>query len=262
LFLRFRLGAIDGALGVSWDRVFELAAQAGLEGVELGVGEDYFKTKLWNAEGRRELRELSEASGVVIPSICLHTYWRFSFASNEEKTRAKARQVAEQAAEIASELGARNLLIPLTSAEGVKPEEARARWVQGIGSCANVAEDSGVIYALENVGQPFARSGAQLSSIVDEIGSPAVRAYYDPGNAVHANLDPVVDIGVLGERISQVHMKDPGGVHLGEGRMDIPSVLRALEDVGFTGWLILETQPTDDPLAACRMNLEFLRKIL
>ncbi|MEM2920720.1 MAG: sugar phosphate isomerase/epimerase family protein [Candidatus Bathyarchaeia archaeon] len=258
----FRLGAIDDALGVSWDKVFDLAAQAGLEGVELGVGEDYFKTKLWKKEGRRELKGLSEASGVTIPSICLHTYWRFSFASNEEKTRARAQQVAEQAAEIASELGARNLLIPLTSAEGVNPEKARLRWVQGIKSCANMAESFGVIYALENVGQPFARSGEQLSSIIDEIGSSAVRAYYDPGNAVHANLDPVVEIGILGKRISQVHMKDPGGVHLGEGRMDIPDVLRALEGVGFTGWLIMETEPTDDPLAACRRNVEFLRKFM
>jgi len=260
--LRFRLGAIDGVLKASWEEVFKLASKAGLEGVELGVGEDYFKTKLWNVEGRRELKELSEASGIPIVSICLHTYWRFSFASNEEKTRIRARQVAEQAAEFASELGAKNLLIPLTSAEGVNPEEAKVRWIRGMMSCASVTEKLGVTYALENVGQPFARSGAQLASIVDEIGSPAVRAYYDPGNAVYANLDPVVDIGILGRRISQVHMKDPGGVHLGEGRMDIPSVLGALEDAGFTGWLILETQPTNDPLAACRRNLEFLRKLL
>lgn len=260
--MRFRLGAIDGALGASWDRVFELAAQIGLEGVELGVGEDYFKTKLWNEEGTRELRSLSEASGVAIVSICLHTYWRLSFASSEEKTRMRARQVAEQAAEIASELGARNLLIPLTSAEGVKPEEARMRWVQGMMSCAHVAEGLGIIYALENVGQPFARSGAQLASIIDEIGSPSVKAYYDPGNAVHANLNPVIDISILNRRISQVHMKDPGGIHLGEGRMDIPTVLGALKNIGFTGWIILETQPTDNPLVACRMNLEFLRRLL
>lgn len=40
------------------------------------------------------------------------------------------------------------------------------------------------------------------------------------------------------------------------------SVLGALKNVGFTGWIILEIQPTDNPLVACRMSLEFLRRLL
>ncbi|MBO3803481.1 MAG: sugar phosphate isomerase/epimerase [Candidatus Brockarchaeota archaeon] len=253
---------MDEALGQPWESLFEVAARVGFDGVELGVGENYGETKLWKSEGRRELRRSSESCGVAIASICLHSYWRFSFASNEEAVRRRASEIAEQAAFVASEVGARNLLVPVTSAEGVSCEEARSRWVREIRSCAPAAEKFGVIYALENVGQPFAETGKQLASMIDEVGSPAVKAYYDPGNAVYRGLDPVADIKALGWRISQVHVKDPGGELLGEGKMDIKSVVEALEEVGFGGWFILETPATDDPIGAGKKNLEFLRRLL
>jgi len=257
-----RIGSMDGSLAQPWERLFEVAAQIGFEGVELGVGEDYSKTKLWKKEGRRELRALSEASKVSIASICLHAYWRFSFAGSEGEITRKASEIAEEAAGIANEMGARNLLIPVTSAEGVAAEEARTRWIQGIKSCAKTAEEYGVVYALENVGQPFATTGKQLASIVDEINSPAVKVYYDPGNAIYKNLDPLVDIRNLGSRISQVHMKDPGGDHLGEGKMDIASVIKALKAINFNGWIMLETPATKDPFKAGEINLGYLRRLL
>ncbi|MEM2960712.1 MAG: sugar phosphate isomerase/epimerase family protein [Candidatus Bathyarchaeia archaeon] len=260
--MAIKIGVMDGSLGQTWENLFKVAAQIGFDGVELGVRENYGDTKLWKAEGRNELKRASEESGVAIASICLHSYWRFSFASNEEAIRMRASEIAEQAAFIASEVGARILLIPVTSAEGVSAEEARRRWVQGIRSCASVAESYGVIYALENVGQPFAETGKQLASIIDEVNSSAVKAYYDPGNAVYHKLDPLEDIKALGRRISQVHIKDPGGNLLGEGRMDIRSVIEALKDIDFNGWFILETPATQDPLKAGKKNLEFLRKLL
>ena len=257
-----KIGSMDGSLAQPWERLFEVAAKIGFEGVELGVGENYSQTKLWKEEGRQELKALSKASNVVIASICIHSYWRFSFAGSEGKISRTAHEIAEEAAAIAHEVGARNLLIPVTSAEGVTAEEARKRWIEGIKSCADTAEGYGVVYALENVGQPFATTGKQLASIVDEINSPAVKVYYDPGNAIYKNLDPLEDIRVLGGRISQIHMKDPGGDHLGEGKMDIPSVIKALKAINYNGWIMLETPETDDPIKASEMNLKYLRRLL
>ena len=123
--------------------------------------------------------------------------------------------VARSATAIASEIGAKNLLIPLTQLSEVTSEKARDLWIHGIRSCVKSAEDHEVAYALENVNKLFARTGEQLASIVDEINSPYVKVYYDPANAVHANLNPLEDIAILGKRISQVHIKDPPGKHLG-----------------------------------------------
>jgi len=257
-----KIGVIDGALAQPWERIFDVAAKIGFEGVELGVRKDYEDTKLWNARGRLELRELSETFNIPIASICLHVYWQISFASPEESIRRKAADIARSAAAIASEIGSKNLLIPLTQSPGIPPEKARELWIQGIKSCVKSAEDHEVIYALENVNRPFAKTGEQLASIVDEINSPFVKVYYDPANAVHAGLNPLDGIGVLRERISQVHIKDPPGKYLGEGIVDLPSILKALRDSGYDGWFILETPATENPMEAGIRNLCYLRGVL
>lgn len=127
--MTIRIGAIDSALAQPWASLFKVAAQIGFEGVELGVREDYSETELWEKEGREKLKEYSAASNVAIASICLHSYWHFGFASPEKATRRRASEIAEESAAIASEMGARNLLIPVTSAEGVTAQEARERWI-------------------------------------------------------------------------------------------------------------------------------------
>ena len=90
--ISFRLGALDSILsgkdGLSWEQAYHRAGELGFEGMELGVGRDYGQTELWNAEGRRRLRGISEASGVLTPSICLHSFWAYSFADEEEIGRA------------------------------------------------------------------------------------------------------------------------------------------------------------------------------
>jgi len=257
-----KIGAMDGALKQPWERLFDVAAKIGFEGVELGVRKDYEDTKLWDVQGRLTLKKLSETCNIPIASICLHVYWQISFASSEESVRKKAVDIARSAAAIASEIGAKNLLLPLTQPTEMPPEKARELWIQGIKSCVKSAENHEVIYALENVNRPFAKTGEQLASIVDEINSPFVKVYYDPANAVRAGLNPLEDVEILGKRISQVHIKDPPGKYLGEGKVDLPSILKALKDAGYNGWLILETPATENPIEAGIRNLCYLRGVL
>jgi len=257
-----KIGAIDGSLGQPWETLFGFAAQLGFEGVELGVGADYAETKLWNPAGRGELKALAGEAGIAICSVCCHSYWSFSFASADVAVRAQAAAIAREAAAAAADVGAGHLLIPVTSAEGASPNEAQARWVEGMKSVAPAASAAGVVFCIENVGQPFATTADQIAGLVDAIDHPAVMAYFDPGNAVYAGLDPVAYARSLGARIGQVHIKDPGGDLLGEGKVDLAGVVAALHDVAFDGWLVLETPTTDDPAAAGEANRRYLERLL
>jgi sugar phosphate isomerase/epimerase len=59
-----------------------------------------------------------------------------------------------------------------------------------------------------------------------------------------------------------VHIKDREADLLGEGTVDIPACVETLAEVGYDGWLILETPATEEPLAAGEYNLEYLRKVV
>jgi sugar phosphate isomerase/epimerase len=217
---------------------------------------------LWDKAGRAELLKLSQQTGVVTPSICLHSYWQYSFADPDPAVRARAGSIAREAAEIAAELGAKHILIPLTCPEGIEAAIAQARWVEGVRGCAGAAEAYGVVFDLENVGRSFGNTPQQILGIVEAIDSPAVRVYYDPGNAVASGLDPLQGIEALDRTIGQVHVKEIGGKLLGEGRVPWPQLIATLKKVGYEGWLVLETSPTDDPKAAAQANLTTLRQLI
>ncbi len=160
------IGALDSVLtgkwnAMDWDIYYDIAQRLGFDGIELGVGEKYDETQLWDKNGRRRLLNLSRQSGVVTSSVCLHSYWNYSFAHPEAAVRQRARRIAQEAAPIAAELGAKHILIPLTCPKEVDDATARARWLEGIGSCAQAAEAAGVFFCLENVGKEVCRSGVQ-----------------------------------------------------------------------------------------------------
>lgn len=257
-----QIGIIDGSLNLPWEKLFDAARQLGFAGVELGVGKDYDKSKLWSAEGRRELAGLSQKTDVAIASLCLHSYWNYSFADPSAVTQKTAAQIATDAAAIARELRAQNILIPLTYAREITPAQATRRWVDRVQRVAPAAERAGVVFCLENVGQPFAKNAQQVADLVDAIGSPAVKVYYDPGNALSAGLDPLREIPLLGPRIAQVHIKEIGADLLGQGKMKFKSILAALRDIGYDGWLVLETPATSDPVKSQAANLSYLEALL
>lgn len=263
----YKIGTIDTVLTgekrtLAWDSYYPLAQSLGFEGIELGVGADYDQTQLWDKAGRARLLNLSQQTGVATPSICLHSYWRYSFADPDPAVRDRAGRIAREAAEIAAELGARHILIPLTCPEGVEAATAQARWIEGVGACAGAAEACGVVFDLENVGRAFGNTPQQILAMVEAIGSPAVAVYYDPGNAVNTGLDPQQGIETLAGAIGQVHVKEIGGKLLGQGRVPWPQLIATLKQVGYEGWLVLETDPTDDPKAAALANLNTLRQLI
>jgi len=58
-----------------------------------------------------------------------------------------------------------------------------------------------------------------------------------------------------------VHIKDsPSDEMLGRGRIDFKAVIETLKKVGFDGYLMLETQSTEDSIAAAYENLAYLKK--
>lgn len=258
-----RYGIRDGCLNEPWEKLFAVAHRLGFDGVELDIGGDFRQSMWWTADGMARLRSAIQQSGAELASVCLGAYWSISPASRDPQVRAAARELAIGSLRRCRDLGARWILAPITPAQDVPHEEARQRWIEEMRACAPVAEETEVYLALENVGAGSAQSASDLLAIVEGIGSPYVKAYYDPGNGLSLGNDPVAEILLLGaERIVEIHAKDPGGELLGEGKLDWDAVAAAIKQIGYSGYVVLETPRTSDPERAARHNLAFLRERL
>ena len=97
--------------------------------------------------------------------------------------------------------------------------------------------------------------------ILDAVGSPAVKVYYDVSNSLRRGYDIYKEIPQLGDNIVRFHMKEKGCL-LGGGDVDFARVREAIDKIGYRDWLVIESATVKGrPLVDCyRHNLALLRK--
>ena len=116
-----------------------------------------------------------------------------------------------------------------------------------------MARDLKVIIAVEEVWNKFLLSPMEFARYVDEFDSPWLKAYFDVGNVVLYAF-PQDWIRTLGSRIVKIHLKDFNfdrrngrftWKNIGEGDIDWPEVRRALNDIGYRGYVTTEVNAGD-----------------
>lgn len=253
-----KIGVRNGTLDVGHEEAFAVAGELGFDGVELDVPQEYAGVALFDAAGREKLKRL--AGKTELASVCLGAFWQVSPASPDEKVRAEAEDILRKTIDGCNDLGAGLILAPITGVEGEEREAMHSRWVELLKRAAPLAEEKHVAICVENCGGKYRTTAPDQLSIVDAVGNDWVKAYFDMANSQAFGADPAEGIMLLGKGLGAVHVKDTKGNMLGEGEVDFASVRAALNDVGYDGWLILETPGKDDPKESARINLEFTRK--
>jgi hexulose-6-phosphate isomerase len=221
-------------------------------------------------EHREEIRRAAIDADVDISSLCLGALWHYPFTSPDEAYRKRGVEIVQAAVPLAQSLGARCILLPIGQPAGLSDKDAWDRTVRSLAECLPVAEEAGVILAVENVCSPFLKGAPELGRLVDELASPACRIYYDVGNGVWIGLDPAEEILELGERIAQFHLKNrsslrgtPGTdtVSVSDpGIVPYERVFDAIRSLGYDGYLTVEVPTLDkDADKIARENLAAIR---
>lgn len=255
-----KFGARTGVLKQPTERVFQEAQKIGFDGIEFDLARDYKNDILWTKEGRGRLLDLTRGTGVEVSSVCLGALWGQTFASDEAEDRRRAKEVVTEAARFTPELGTNVILVPIVGVENQDAAVGVERWVAGLRECAPVAEQTGAVLALENVGRSPANSAPSIKTILEQVSSPAVKAYYDVGNGKSLGYDPLEELRLLGKQVAQVHIKGVKSAQLWENTLDMTAVARTLKQIGYDGYLVFETQATEDPLEGAARNLKLLKE--
>lgn len=144
-------------------------------------------------------------------------------------------------------------------------DEAYRNGVETLRQAAATAEQLGVDIAVEFVWNGFLFSPLEMKRFLEEIGSPRVGFYFDPGNMAVFQY-PQHWLRILGKHTKLVHLKDwKGGALKGawtpllEGEVDFPTLMRELHALGYDGPLTSEVEPY---LAPLEKTAEAIRKIM
>lgn len=99
------------------------------------------------------------------------------------------------------------------------------------------AEEAGVVIGIET-----ALDAAGDVRILEDVSSPAIRIYFNFASALKNGRDLCKELRVLGkDHICQIHSTDTNGVWLENNtRLDMPEVEQTLDDMDWSGWLVIE----------------------
>jgi sugar phosphate isomerase/epimerase len=152
---------------------------------------------------------------------------------------------------------------------------------------AQYADSVNAHFAVETGPEPASR----LCAFLDTLGSTGVGVNLDPANLVMVlKDDPVKAVHTLKKYIVHTHAKDGVNLHpvnpeyfyrvfhpvpadffkiqyfkelpLGTGDVDFPNYLKALEEIGFKGFLTIEREVGEDPAKDIRTAYDFLKKTI
>lgn len=230
-----RIGITDWTIGAkSKLEAFDLARQSRLGSVQASftpVPEDG-ETDLSTERDREALLRKSEETGVAIASTAMGIFNRVPF-----KAAPEAVEWAGAGVEATHQLGLEVMLLAFFGKNDLKNDaEGTAETIRRLKQVAPLAEDRNVTLGLETT-----IDADEHLHIIESVGSPAVKVYYDTGNSQGNGYDIEKEIRQLGrELICEVHVKDKSGEIFGQGEVDFVGALEALEEIGYDRWFILE----------------------
>ncbi len=248
-----RLGVCDWTIGKTGDpAALGLAGSLGLDGVQVSLVPKGDSLALINPALRRAYLETAERTGVAIASLAIGDLNGVPLKSDPRAERWLAEGI-----DIAAAMSVKIILVPFFGKGDLKGDPAGIdAVVAALKRLAPKAEAKGIVLALENT----LTAGENLK-ILDRAGSPAIQVYYDVANSQDAGYPILDEIRMLGARIVEVHAKDTKDLY-GKGSIDFPAVRKAMEDAGFSGWLVMEG--TKMPLGlepSVRYDADYLRSV-
>lgn len=236
----------------------DIAKKAGFEGVELSLDMTGEVSLESTEKDLKEVKKNIEDKGLELYSLATGMFWDFPITSNDPAKAQKAKEIVKKQIESAAILGCSSILvIPglvnadfIDGCEVIEYDVAYDRSLKAISELGEIAKQYKVNMGLENVWNKFLVSPIELRDFIDKIDNPYVGSYLDIGNVLF-NGYPEHWVKILGGRIKAVHFKDyrraAGGLHgfvdLLAGDVDYPAVVKALNDIGYKGWVSGEMIP-------------------
>jgi sugar phosphate isomerase/epimerase len=243
---------------------WEFAVAAGYDAIELrGRGGYAFRDRL------PELRRAA-ADGIVMPTVCVDMP-HFLGAFDPDLRADAIAQMTSQLSVIA-EIGGLAAVTPASYgmfSRRLPPFEPprsaagdRAVLLDGLGALGEHAAREGVTLCLEPLNRyedHMVNRLDQAADLIREVGLDSVRICAD---TYHMNIEedrPADAVRAAAPWLGHVQVSDSNRYQPGAGHLDWPAVLRALDEVGYGGYLAVECRLRGEPAAAVAGIPAFLR---
>ena len=236
------------------EQFIDYCAEQDLDGCELTA---YYFPKEITADYLLSLKERTFRLGLDISGTAIGN----NFCLPEGEAREIQLKMCRDWIDHSAALGAPAIRIFAgTIPKGDSEEAARERCIDGINQSLDYAAQKGVCLALENHGGITATPDQLLKIIEGVKTSPWFGVNFDGGN--FSTSDPYGDLARIAPFAINAQVKveiSPGGK---KEPADLPRVVKILKDAGYRGYLVLEYEAKEDPMAAIPGYLKQLKDLI
>jgi len=195
-----------------------------------------------------DIRKGLEANGLEC-TICSVLVSGFSLISDDAAVRAATITHLKDCVKSASDVGAKIIAGPLYSPVGYLPGRRRTadewKWaVEGYQAVAGTLEANGVTLAIEPLNRFetfFLNTAADAVKLCDEVNHPNVGILFDTFHANIEEKDIAAGYRTVARHLKHVHTCENDRGIPGSGHVEWPAVFSALREIGYDGWLTIES---------------------
>ncbi len=274
---KFPIGVIIDSFRLPIKEAVVKAAEVGANGIQVYSTRGEMAPENLSAQQRKDFAALVKDNGLVISALCGDLGGGgFAFKEKNPDKIEKSKRILDLAKELGTDV--------VTTHIGVVPnDETHDRYKIMQEACfelSRYADSLGAHFAIETGPE----TSATLKKFLDSLGSTGVGVNLDPANLVMVTGDdPALAVHNLKDYIVHTHAKDgkrnfyvdPEIVYgmvkshivthnsfielpLGEGGVNWDEYLKALEDIGYKGFLTIEREVGDNPAGDIKKAVEFL----
>ncbi len=264
---QFSIGVIIDSFRTDTDTAILKAAKMGAQGIQMYATKGDNAPENLTSARRRELLGMVKSNGMCFSALCGDLGEGFFRPERNPMLIEKSKRILELAKELETDV--------VTTHIGVVPnDKSHERYKIMQEACfelSRYADSLDAHFAIETGPEP----SALLKEFLDSLGSRGVAVNLDPANLAMVVGDKATDaVYNLRDYIVHTHAKDgimiektnPEYIYgvtpkpedikgirffkevpLGEGSVEFVSYLKALEDIGYKGFLTIEREVGDDP---------------
>ena len=278
----FPIGVIIDSFRTDTRTAIEKAAKIGANGIQMYSTNGENSPQNLTPEKRRALLDLVKSNGLCFSALCGDLGRGFGHKELNPSLIEQSKRIMDLALELETNV--------VTTHIGVVPEdESSPRYAVMQEACyelSRYADSVGAHFAIETGPEPSLR----LKKFLDSLHSTGVAVNLDPANlAMVCDEDAVEAVHNLKDYIVHTHAKDGvmlqrvnpeiiygvipmpedmksipffREVPLGEGSVNFPAYLAALEEIGYKGFLTIEREAGEDPAKDILLAKNFLTDII
>jgi fructoselysine 3-epimerase len=227
------------------EETIQRIARIGYDGIEIGAAAPHAYPAYLGKERRRQIKQTLEDNGIELSSMLPAPGGGpgHNVASPLPEERSNAVEQYKQVVELCSELGGRTVLyVAGWQIYGTERKQAWRWSCDALREIAKTADDHGVTIAVEPtpVDSNLVESCDDAIEMMEEVAAPNVKLMFDTIHVLYRSEVPTDYVYRMAPNLHHVHLSDEDRLPPGAGRVDFVSLITALREVRYEGYLAME----------------------